>query len=68
MEKQASTKDLLRGLNHLLNEQQDRAIDAHSLSGCRRPRHEDCFALGNLFRRRGDYDRGAPAHEHLLSR
>ncbi len=58
-----------RGLNHLLNEQQDQAIDAFIEAVQSDPDTAELhFALGNLFRRRGDYDRAIRVHEHLLAR
>ena len=58
-----------RGLNHLLNEQQDKAIDAFIEAVQNDPETADLhFALGNLFRRRGEYHRAVRVHEHLLSR
>ena len=58
-----------RGLNHLLNEQQDQAIDAFIEAVQNDPDTSELhFALGNLFRRRGEYDRAVRVHEHLLSR
>jgi lipopolysaccharide biosynthesis regulator YciM len=60
---------VFRGLNHLLNEQQDRAIDAFIEAVQNDPDTSELhFALGNLFRRRGDYDRAVRVHEHLLAR
>jgi lipopolysaccharide biosynthesis regulator YciM len=62
-------KAYFRGLNHLLNEQQDQAIDAFIEAVQRDPDTAELhFALGNLFRRRGDYDRAVRVHEHLLAR
>lgn len=62
-------KAYFRGLNHLLNEQQDQAIDAFIEAVQGDPETAELhFALGNLFRRRGDYDRAVRVHEHLLSR
>lgn len=62
-------KAYFRGLNHLLNEQQDQAIDAFIEAVQSDPDTAELhFALGNLFRRRGDYDRAVRVHEHLLSR
>jgi lipopolysaccharide biosynthesis regulator YciM len=62
-------KAYFRGLNHLLNEQQDQAIDAFIEAVQGDPDTAELhFALGNLFRRRGDYDRAVRVHEHLLSR
>jgi lipopolysaccharide biosynthesis regulator YciM len=58
-----------KGLNHLLNEQQDQAIDAFIEAVQNDPDTSELhFALGNLFRRRGEYDRAVRVHEHLLSR
>lgn len=62
-------KAYFRGLNHLLNEQQDQAIDAFIEAVQGDPDTTELhFALGNLFRRRGDYDRAVRVHEHLLAR
>lgn len=62
-------KAYFRGLNHLLNEQQDQAIDAFIEAVQSDPDTAELhFALGNLFRRRGDYDRAVRVHEHLLAR
>ena len=58
-----------KGLNYLLNEQQDKAIDAFIEAVQNDPDTSELhFALGNLFRRRGEYDRAVRVHEHLLSR
>lgn len=57
------------GLNLLLNEQQDKAIDAFIEAVQQDPSSTDLhFALGNLFRRRGEYERAVRVHEHLLQR
>lgn len=69
IESRQAPKAFFRGLNHLLNEQQDRAIDAFIEAVQNDPDTSELhFALGNLFRRRGDYDRAVRVHEHLLSR
>lgn len=69
LEGRQAPKAFFRGLNHLLNEQQDRAIDAFIEAVQNDPDTSELhFALGNLFRRRGDYDRAVRVHEHLLSR
>jgi lipopolysaccharide biosynthesis regulator YciM len=69
MESRRAPKAYFRGLNHLLNEQQDQAIDAFIEAVQGDPETAELhFALGNLFRRRGDYDRAVRVHEHLLSR
>ncbi|MFT4192563.1 MAG: lipopolysaccharide assembly protein LapB [Comamonas sp.] len=58
-----------KGLNFLLNEQQDQAIDAFIEAVRSDPDTSELhFALGNLFRRRGEYERAVRVHEHLLSR
>ena len=58
-----------KGLNFLLNEQQDQAIDAFIEAVQSDPDTSELhFALGNLFRRRGEYDRAVRVHEHLLAR
>jgi lipopolysaccharide assembly protein B len=69
IEGRQAPKAYFRGLNHLLNEQQDQAIDAFIEAVQGDPDTTELhFALGNLFRRRGDYDRAVRVHEHLLSR
>ena len=65
----SSPQAYFRGLNHLLNEQHDQAIDAFIEAVQQDPDTSELhFALGNLFRRRGDYDRAVRVHEHLLRR
>jgi len=69
MESRQAPKAYFRGLNHLLNEQQDQAIDAFIEAVQGDPDTAELhFALGNLFRRRGDYDRAVRVHEHLMAR
>jgi lipopolysaccharide assembly protein B len=69
MENKRSPKAYFKGLNYLLNEQQDLAIDAFIEAVQKDPDTSELhFALGNLFRRRGEYDRAVRVHEHLLSR
>jgi lipopolysaccharide biosynthesis regulator YciM len=58
-----------RGLNYLLNEQPDKAIDAFIEVVKLDPETIDLhFALGNLFRRRGEVDRAVRIHTHLINR
>jgi lipopolysaccharide biosynthesis regulator YciM len=58
-----------KGLNLLLNEQQDKAIDAFIEAVQNDPDTTELhFALGNLFRRRGEFERAVRVHEHLLNR
>ncbi len=57
------------GLNLLLNEQQDKAIDAFIEAVQNDPDTTELhFALGNLFRRRGEVERAVRVHQHLLNR
>ena len=64
-----SPKAYYKGLNLLLNEQQDKAIDAFIEAVQQDPDTSDLhFALGNLFRRRGEYERAVRVHQHLLHR
>jgi lipopolysaccharide biosynthesis regulator YciM len=69
IENRHAPKAYFRGLNFLLNEQQDQAIDAFIEAVQNDPDTSELhFALGNLFRRRGEYDRAVRVHEHLMSR
>lgn len=66
---EASPRAYFKGLNLLLNEQQDKAIDAFIEAVQHDPGSSDLhFALGNLFRRRGEYERAVRVHQHLLGR
>ena len=68
-ENRQAPKAYFKGLNFLLNEQQDKAIDAFIEAVQKDPDTSELhFALGNLFRRRGEYHRAVRVHEHLLSR
>ncbi|MDP3135582.1 MAG: lipopolysaccharide assembly protein LapB [Burkholderiaceae bacterium] len=69
IENRQAPKAYFKGLNFLLNEQQDQAIDAFIEAVQNDPDTSELhFALGNLFRRRGEYERAVRVHEHLLSR
>lgn len=58
-----------RGLNYLLNEQQDKAIEVFlKLADINRDTVETHLALGNLFRRRGEVDRAIRVHQNLIAR
>ena len=62
-------RSYFRGLNFLLNEQPDQAIDAFIEVVKLDPETVELhFALGNLFRRRGETDRAIRIHQNLLSR
>ncbi|HPM68882.1 MAG TPA: lipopolysaccharide assembly protein LapB [Piscinibacter sp.] len=68
-EQKDSPKAYYKGLNLLLNEQHDKAIDSFIEAVQQDPDTSDLhFALGNLFRRRGEYERAVRVHEHLLKR
>ncbi len=68
-EQKSSPKAYYKGLNLLLNEQQDKAIDAfiEAVQGDA-DTTELHFALGNLFRRRGEVERAVRVHQHLIQR
>ena len=58
-----------RGLSLLLSEQQDKAIDTFVEAVQNDPDTTELhFALGNLFRRRGEFERAVRVHQHLLGR
>jgi len=58
-----------KGLNFLLNEEPDRAIDAFVEVAKLDPETTELhFALGSLFRRRGEMERAIRVHQSLLSR
>jgi lipopolysaccharide assembly protein B len=68
-EQRAQPKTVFKGLNLLLNEQPDKAIDAFIEAVQNDPDTTELhFALGNLFRRRGEFERAIRVHEHLLQR
>ena len=58
-----------KGLNFLLNEDHDKAIDAFiEVAKLDTETTELHFALGNLFRRRGEIERAIRVHQSLLNR
>lgn len=62
-------KGYFKGLNYLLNDQRDKAIDIFIEILKLNPENIDLhFALGNLFRRRGETERAIRVHQNLLSR
>ncbi|AKU13506.1 hypothetical protein AzCIB_3613 [Azoarcus sp. CIB] len=68
-ESRALPRSYLSGLNFLLNEQQDKAIDAFIEAVTIDPQTIDLhFALGSLFRRRGETDRAIRMHQNLVDR
>lgn len=59
----------LQGLNYLLNEQPDKAIEVFTrLIEVDSETVETHFALGNLFRRRGEVERAIRIHQNLIAR
>jgi lipopolysaccharide assembly protein B len=68
-EQRSQPKAYFKGLNFLLNEQPDKAIDAFIEAVQNDPDTSELhFALGNLFRRRGEFERAIRVHQHLLQR
>lgn len=68
-ETRALPDSYFRGLNFLLNEEPDRAIDAFIEVAKLDPETTELhFALGSLFRRRGEIERAIRVHQSLLSR
>ncbi len=62
-------KAYFKGLHLLLNEQTDKAIDAFIEAVQHDPDTSELhFALGSLFRRRGEFERAVRVHQHLLQR
>ena len=58
-----------KGLNFLLNEQPDKAIEVFlQIAEIDKDTVETHFALGNLFRRRGETDRAIRMHQNLIDR
>lgn len=58
-----------RGLNHLLNDQTDQAIDVFThIAELDKETFETQLALGHLFRRQGDVDRAIRLHQQLEKR
>ncbi|MBI1423174.1 MAG: lipopolysaccharide assembly protein LapB [Gammaproteobacteria bacterium] len=59
----------IRGLNYLLNEQPDKAIDVFiQMLDVNSETVETHLALGSLFRRRGEVDRAIRIHQNLIAR
>jgi lipopolysaccharide biosynthesis regulator YciM len=61
--------DYFKGLNYLLGEQTDKAIDVFvKMLEVDSDTVETHLALGNLFRRRGEVDRAIRIHQNLIAR
>ncbi|UCD67831.1 MAG: lipopolysaccharide assembly protein LapB [Betaproteobacteria bacterium] len=68
-ESRALPLSYFKGLNFLLNEQPDKAIEALIEVVKVEPQTVELhFALGNLFRRRGEVERAIRMHQNLLDR
>lgn len=68
-ESRSVPRSYFKGLNHLLNEQPDKAIEAFMEVARLDPDTLELhFALGALFRRRGELDRSLRIHQSLLER
>src|SRR5512143_1960082 len=68
-ESSALPRSYFQGLNFLLNEQQDQAIEAFIEVVKIDPQTVELhFALGSLFRRRGEVDRAIRMHLNLVER
>lgn len=62
-------RNYFRGLNYLLNEQPDKAIEVFlQIAEIDKQTVETHLALGNLFRRRGETDRAIRVHQNLIAR
>jgi len=58
-----------RGLNFLLNEQQDKAVELFvNMTDVDKETAETHLALGNMFRRRGEVDRAIRVHQSLIDK
>lgn len=69
VEQSKKQRSTFRGLNLLLNEQPDKAIDALVEVAKLDPETTELhFALGSLFRRRGETERAIRVHQHLVGR
>ena len=61
--------DYFKGLNFLINEQPDKAVDVFiQLLEVDSETVETHLALGNLFRRRGEVDRAIRVHQNIIAR
>jgi len=63
------SNDYFTGLNYLLNEQPDKAVDVFvRMLEVDSDTVDTHLALGNLFRRRGEVDRAIRIHQNLIAR
>src|SRR3990167_6029253 len=62
-------RDYLLGLNYLINEQPDKAVDLFlKLLAVDDETIETHLALGSLFRRRGEMERAIRIHQNIIAR
>ena len=63
------SSDYLKGLNFVLNEEPDRAVEVFTrMADLDDDALETHFALGSLFRKRGEVDRAIRVHQNLMAR
>lgn len=63
------SREYFQGLNYLLNEQPDRAIEVFTrMAETDEDTVETHLTLGNLFRRRGEAERAVRIHQNLMAR
>jgi len=68
-EENKRSKNYIVGLNYLLNEQPDKAIDTFiELLDVDTETVETHLALGSLFRKRGEVDRALKLHQNIIAR
>lgn len=68
-QRNAISSNYFKGLNYLLNEQPDKAIEVFlKLAEINTETAETHLALGNLFRRRGEVDKAIRFHRHIIGR
>ncbi len=68
-ESRALPRSYFQGLNFLLNEEPDRAVESFMEAVKLDPQTIELhFALGSLFRRRGEFERAIRMHKNLLNR
>ena len=66
---QLFSSQYFQGLNYLLNEQPDKAIEVFlELAEVNEDTVETHMALGNLFRRRGEVDRAIRFHQNIIAK
>jgi lipopolysaccharide biosynthesis regulator YciM len=67
--RQLFSNQYFQGLNYLLNEQPDKAIQVFlELAEVNQDTVETHMALGNLFRRRGEVDRAIRFHQNIIAK